>query len=223
VDYYINKLSAEKLKRCYDLATERVKQYLEAELNHVLSKIRPSDIVLELGCGYGRIIPALASKAKHVTGIDNSSSSVKYGKMFTRMIPNCKIIFMDAVKLLFDDNTFDIVVCIQNGISAFHTDPLKLLKESMRVTKHGGIILYSGYSEKFWDHRLEWFRLQSEAGLLGEIDYEKTGNGSIICKDGFSATTFGVAQFLKLAAELNAKITITEIDDSSIFCEIDVK
>jgi 2-polyprenyl-6-hydroxyphenyl methylase/3-demethylubiquinone-9 3-methyltransferase len=128
---------------------------------------------------------------------------------------------MDAVNLEFGDDYFDAVLCIQNGISAFHVNQTDLIKESIRVAKHGGLILFSSYSSKFWEHRLEWFQLQSEAGLLGEIDYEKTKNGVIVCKDGFTATTVSPEQFESLTSGLkDIHVNITEVDESSIFCEI---
>lgn len=220
MEYYSEKLSAEKLQKCYNLATPRVKQYLEAEINHVLERIDPEDEVLELGCGYGRILPVIAKKAKSVTGIDTSAESIAYGKKFFGKIPNCNIIQMDALNLVFNSNIFDVVVCIQNGISAFHVDQKALIKESIRVVKPGGSVLFSSYSEKFWDDRLEWFRLQSEAGLLGEIDYEKTGAGKIICKDGFTASTVSANQFIDLASGLSAGVKIVEVNNSVVFCEL---
>jgi hypothetical protein len=117
-------------------------------------------------------------------------------------------------------NSFDGVICIQNGISAIHVDQKDLIQESIRVTKPCGLVLFSTYSEKFWDDRLHWFQLQADAGLLGEIDYEKTGDGVIICKDGFKATTVSPEQFLKLISGMNVQATIVEVDESSIFCEI---
>jgi len=66
-DYYSKKLSAERLKMCYEIAPPRIRQYLKAEVDFILNKIKPGDIVLELGCGYGRIIPCLASRARSST------------------------------------------------------------------------------------------------------------------------------------------------------------
>ncbi|MCK4311038.1 MAG: class I SAM-dependent methyltransferase, partial [Methanomicrobia archaeon] len=57
-------------------------------------------------------------------------------------------------------------------------------------------------------------------GLLGEIDHEKTRDGMIVCKDGFTATTVRSHQFLALTAELNLNTKIVEVDESSLFCEI---
>lgn len=221
-DYYSNKLSAERLVRVYEIAPPRVQQYLEAEVEHVMERINPGDIILELGCGYGRILPRLARKANSVIGIDTSPASLRLGREKLEGISNCHLLNMDAIQLAFVDRIFDVVVCIQNGISAFHIDPRNLIRESIRVTKPGGIVLFSSYSDKFWDIRLEWFRLQSEAGLLGEIDPEKTGNGVIVCRDGFTATTVGREEFLSLVESIDVDIQIVEVDKSSLFCEITV-
>jgi SAM-dependent methyltransferase len=218
--YYNSKLSAERLKRCYEIAPPRVCQYLEAEENYVFEKVRPGDLVLELGCGYGRILPRLAQKARWVIGIDNSLASLQLGREMFGSIPNCHLLCMDAVQLAFLDRVFDCVVCIQNGISAFHVNQSDLIKESLRVTKYGGTVLFSSYSDRFWEDRLRWFQLQSEAGLLGEIDHEKTSDGVIVCKDGFTATTVRPHQFRSMTAELDVETRIVEVDESSLFCEI---
>jgi ubiquinone/menaquinone biosynthesis C-methylase UbiE len=219
-DYYADKLSAERLKRCYEIASPRVRQYLEAEIEFVLAKIRPRDSVLELGCGYGRVLARLAKKSHRVVGIDTSLASLQLAQDELQGISNCDLAAMDAVQLGFRDKIFDVVVCIQNGISAFHVNRKDLIRESVRVAKSGGIVLFSSYSAKFWNARLEWFERQSEAGLLGEIDYEKTRDGVIVCKDGFTATTVSPDEFLSLTADLNAKTRIIEVDESSLFCEI---
>ena len=218
--YYNDKLSAERLKYCYEIAPPRVCQYLEAEENHVLEKIRPGDMVLELGCGYGRILPQLAQKAGWVIGIDTSLASLQLAREMLGGISNCHLLCMDAVQLAFRDRVFDCVVCIQNGISAFHVNQQDLIRESLRVTKPGGIVLFSSYSDRFWEDRLHWFQLQSEAGLVGEIDHEKTGDGVIVCKDGFTATAVRPHQFRSLTAGLDVETWIVEVDESSLFCEI---
>lgn len=220
-NYYSEKLYAENLKRVYEIAPHRVQQYFDSEINFVLEKINSSDFVLELGCGYGRIIPPLANKSKSVIGIDTSLSSLQLGKKIMTEIPNCSLIQMNAIQLAFPNNFFDVVVCIQNGISAFHVNQIGLISESIRVTKNHGKILFSSYSEKFWKNRLEWFQMQADDGLLGEIDFRKTHDGTIVCKDGFMATTVSAEHFKKITSGIdNVEIKIEEVDCSSIFCEI---
>jgi ubiquinone/menaquinone biosynthesis C-methylase UbiE len=218
--YYGDKLFSEKLMRCYEIAPPRVRQYLQAEIEYVLGRIQPKDVVLELGCGYGRILPSLARKADWVIGIDTSLNSLHLGSQILNDFSNCQLLRMDAVHLAFGDRVFDCVVCIQNGISAFHVDQYQLVREAIRVTKPGGIVLFSSYADKFWKDRLHWFELQSREGLVGEIDYDQTRDGVIVCKDGFTATTVRPEQFLSLASQLNVDARIIEVDESSLFCEI---
>ena len=220
MNYYIENLSGTRLKKVYDIAPQRIRQYMEAEVAFVLSRLNEGDKVLDLGCGYGRIIPDLLTKAGLVFGIDISYQNILYGKRFLHGVQNCVLMEMDAAHLSFPDKMFDAVICIQNGISAFKVEPETLIKESIRVTKPGGKLIFSTYSPIIWDDRFEWFRKQTAEGLLGEIDEAKTGNGNIVCKDGFTATTFSPDQFLQLAEKLDRKATIMEADGSAIFCEI---
>ena len=219
--YYSDSLSAERLQRCYEIAPPKVARYLEAEIEHVLAKIKPSDTVLELGCGYGRVIGRLLGKARKVVGIDTSKASLDQAKKDLHHF-KLDLAQMDAVHLAFTDGCFDVVICIQNGISAFNVDQEALILESLRVTQDGGTCLFSSYSDDFWEHRLEWFHLQASVGLIGEIDMGKTGNGCIVCKDGFQATTLRRKDFSELVSRIGFTATIAEVDESSIFCEIRV-
>jgi ubiquinone/menaquinone biosynthesis C-methylase UbiE len=219
-DYYNDKLSADKLRRVYDIAPPRVRQYLNAEIQHVLERMPDQAAVLELGCGYGRVIERLTPKAGELYGIDTSWASLKLAHTMFSEHDNIFLAQMNAANLSFRDRSFDMVVCIQNGISAFHVNQRQLIEESIRATKPGGLVLFSSYSDKFWDARLHWFELQSQHGLLGEIDHEKTGNGVIVCKDGFTATTVDAAGFRRLTQGLEAEVRLIEVDRSSLFCEI---
>ncbi len=219
-NYYYNFLNSNNLQRCYEIAPERVKQFLEAEISFVLNKINHNDIVLDLGCGYGRVSIRLIEKVKNVIGTDISKDNIQLANKIVGNFGNCEFYTMDAVDLKFVDNCFNSVICVQNGISAFKVNPLKLIKESIRVTKKGGTVLFSSYSDKFWEDRLNWFQIQAEHKLLGEIDYRRTKNGVIICTDGFKAITYSGQEFLELASHFNVQATIHEIDNSCVFCEM---
>jgi 2-polyprenyl-6-hydroxyphenyl methylase/3-demethylubiquinone-9 3-methyltransferase len=218
--YYSDSLSGTRLKLCYDLAPPRVQQYLNEEINFILERIKPGDFVLELGCGYGRVLNDLISQTDFLIGIDNSLKSLQFGKQTYLKSNKVVLICMDARKLGFHDNEFDVVFCIQNGISALGIEPALLIHEALRITKPNGRLLFSSYSDKFWDDRLKWFQIQASNSLIGEIDYNSTRGGIIICKDGFKATTFNHNQFENLLSEIGNEYKIFEIDESSIFCEI---
>lgn len=219
-DYYSRNLSAERLELCYKLAPPRIIRYLNAEIDFVKEKLNAEDFVLELGCGYGRVLKRIQPGRKHLFGIDNASNTLFYGRSSYIHSGSCFLSTMDAFSLGFKSGVFDTVFCIQNGISAFGKDPELLIKEAVRVTKNGGRILFSSYSDKVWNHRLQWFKIQADNHLIGEIDYNLTGNGTIVCKDGFRATTFNIEQFRMLTDKITGSVFFYEIDNSSIFCEI---
>jgi SAM-dependent methyltransferase len=75
--YYTEKLAAERLRACYDLAPPRTKAYLEAEIKFVVAKTMPSMLALELGCGYGRVLERLLPRVRVACGIDTSPFSLR--------------------------------------------------------------------------------------------------------------------------------------------------
>jgi SAM-dependent methyltransferase len=217
--YYAEKLSAERLRKVYEIAPPRVRQYLHAEIAFVLNHIKPTDRVLELGCGYGRVLTQIAATAAFAVGVDTSHESLYLAKNPGTGEPKpLPVAEMDAAATGFKDGVFDVIVCIQNGISAFHVDQRRLIQEALRVVRPGGKALFSSYSDKFWDDRLHWFELQSQHGLLGEIDYDATGDGVIVCTDGFRATTVRPNRFRELTSGLDADMRLEEVDSSSLFC-----
>jgi len=218
--YYAERLSGERLRRCYEIAPPRVKRYLEAEIGHVVERLRPDDTVLELGCGYGRISGRLAGIARRVVGIDTARASLELARRIGGGGARCAYLLMDAADLHFRDRSFDAVVCLQNGICAFGVDPSTLLKEALRVTRRGGLVLFSTYSDGIWPERLAWFEAQAAEGLVGEIDRTRSRAGEIVCRDGFRAGRLTPAEFRSLASEVVAMPEIVEVDGSSVFCEI---
>lgn len=221
-DYYATNLAADRLHRCYEIAGPRIQQYLDAEIDFVLERIGLHQAVLELGCGYGRVLQRLLTRTTHVAGVDTSIDSLSFARGLLAGSPTPFLAGMNAASMGFGNGAFDTTICIQNGICAFGTNQTQLLREAVRVTRAGGLVIFSSYSPRFWNHRLAWFEAQANAGLIGEIDYEATSDGVIVCNDGFRATTMTASGFRALASGLSLVPHITEVDDSSVFCEIQV-
>jgi ubiquinone/menaquinone biosynthesis C-methylase UbiE len=220
--YYSERLAGERLRACYDLAPPRVKDYLDAEIAFVARHASQPVLLLEFGCGYGRVLEALSANVRAAVGIDTSIESLNLARKYLRMPRPVRLLAMDASQTAFSDRVFDLTICIQNGVSAFAVDQQRLLAEAVRVTRSGGTVLFSSYSEHFWDHRMAWFEVQAAHGLIGEIDHQASGNGVIVCKDGFRATTVGAGDFRRLAGAVGLVPTITEVAGSSLFLEVTV-
>ncbi len=105
-----------------------------------LGPIHPGDIVLDIGCGAGvdTIFAAwMAGPSGKVTGIDLVPEMLERAKENARL-SSVNINFLQgmAEDLLFDDNTFDVV--ISNGVFNLVVDKVKALSEVYRVLKPGG-------------------------------------------------------------------------------------
>lgn len=218
--YYETALSGIRLQQCYELATERVRQYLAAEIEFVLRRVHSTDRILELGCGYGRVLRELVNKALLAVGIDNCVDNIRMAREFVSRGNRCELAVMDAARLGFRDRQFDLVVCIQNTIGVLEVDPAVVVREGLRVARPGGTMLLSSYSDRFWDDRLEWFEIQVNHGLIGAIDRDASGGGTIVSCDGFAARRLTPEHFASLAESCDVDAEIVEIDESSVFCEI---
>lgn len=215
-NYYAQNLNAQKLYHVYETKYPRVRQYFESEISFVRNYLQGTERVLELGAGYGRIVKELAPSCKSIVGIDISKDNVDFGKEYLNDAPNAHLMVMDAHNLHFQE-LFDVVLCLQNGLSAMKVEPIEFVKKVMGLLLNGGRAFFSSYSAKFWDHRLAWFQEQSEKGLLGEIDIEKTKDGVIICKDGFRATTHSPEDMDRFGKASGFAYEVIEVDESSIF------
>jgi ubiquinone/menaquinone biosynthesis C-methylase UbiE len=65
------------------------------------------------------------------TGIDVSQPAIEYANILRKLREeyNCHFIVMDAHKLSFKDETFDVILCT-GGVIGRLTDPLKCLYET---------------------------------------------------------------------------------------------
>ena len=216
--YYDDNLSGEQLRRCYDLAPPLVRRYLAAEIDHIVSLLHAGDEVLELGCGYGRVALKLVPQVRRVVGIDTATGNIALARKLAGTDSHAEFHEMDASALSFPDASFDAVVCPQNGICAFGVDRERLVGEAARVCRPGGQLVFSSYAEQFWPHRLEWFELQAADGMMGAIDHEATGDGVIVCEDGFRAGFMSPDEFHELWSRLGFAPNISTVDGSATFC-----
>lgn len=56
--------------------------------------------------------------------------------------------------------------------------------------------------------------------MIGAIDDDATGDGVIVCRDGFKATTLDEDDFLALTRGSGGAREIVEVDESTLFCVI---
>lgn len=217
-NYYAEKLNSQSLFQVYDTAIPRIAQYLDAEIDFVRERLKKTDRVLEIAAGYGRIVKRLAPACKEIEGIDISPESVELSKDYLSDCPNARLLAMDVHRLTLAGK-YDAVLCLQNALSAVRSNP-ETIQRILSLLAPGGTAYFSTYSANFWEWRVKWFEEQAEKGCLGELDYEQTKDGVIVCKDGFRATTQTPEELEAIGKASGLPFELTEVDGSSLFLMI---
>jgi phosphatidylethanolamine/phosphatidyl-N-methylethanolamine N-methyltransferase len=102
--------------------------------------IAPNDRILEVGVGTG-INLGLYPKDCHVTGIDLSEGMLEkaHDRVAEKAMPHVRLLQMDATRLTFDDDAFDIVYAPY--LISVVPDPVAVAREMRRVCRPGGRII----------------------------------------------------------------------------------
>lgn len=89
------------------------KNYYEKPLEYFENKLNSSDVVLDIGCGDGRLTSLIATRVKKVIGIDNQQFPLDMAKLILNnlKIKNVSFKKMDVLKLSYNKETFDKVFC----------------------------------------------------------------------------------------------------------------
>jgi len=102
-------------------------------------EICKNQVVLDFGCGEGGYVLALAQKgAGSVVGLDINDSFDNAKNEATRL-DLAQVTFVQGSSKILSDETFDVVIS-HDSFEHFE-DPGFILKEMVRVTKPGGLIL----------------------------------------------------------------------------------
>jgi ubiquinone/menaquinone biosynthesis C-methylase UbiE len=84
-------------------------RWMSRQLRSIASQT-PRLRVLDIGCGNGALLKALAASIEHGTGIDVSTRSIAIAQHNARDLPQLTFRAIDSATLPFDDASFDVVI-----------------------------------------------------------------------------------------------------------------
>jgi SAM-dependent methyltransferase len=112
-------------------------------LERILRMVRPGshDTALDVACGPGLLVCALARKVRHATGIDLTPAMLQQARATQQAqgLSNVTWDRGDVTAMPYPDGAFDIVTC-RFAVHHF-PDPLAVLREMRRVCRSGGRVV----------------------------------------------------------------------------------
>ena len=111
---------------------------------HYIHRLIPKgSSILEIGAGTGRYSIALAKEGHRVTAIDLAERNLKLLRERAEGIDNLLTFYGDALDLgRFGDSSFDATLVLGPMYHLYdYEDQVKALREAVRVTKPGGVIM----------------------------------------------------------------------------------
>lgn len=115
------------------------KRFTDTEISFILSKVQPTDQVLDMGCGTGRFTIPLAQHAAAVTGLDLSPAMIAQARQKAEQA-GVRVAFheSDMATMPFEDGTFDVVTSMLALMHIPLESRQQVFLEATRVLKPGG-------------------------------------------------------------------------------------
>ena len=119
--------------------------------------------ILEIGCGLGRLVKHYSNLGREVVGIERSKVAVD---KIQAKSPNLAVYTGDALKLEFDDNSFEIILAF--GVYHNFESGLEMgIREVARILKPEGHFVISMRPQNFEMILNEWYWRWRNKGARG--------------------------------------------------------
>jgi D-alanine-D-alanine ligase len=188
----------------------------------------PTDRILDLCCGQGRVSLELARRGfSNVEGVDRSHYLIQRGKAQAKK-EGLSIKFRegDARKLRYAPDTFDVVMILGNSFGYFETveDDMRVVKEVFRVLKPWGKVLIDVtdgeyLKKKFQPRSWEWIDKKFFVCRERSLSLDKQ---RLISREVVTHVEKGVVADQFYAERLYTKKSISELLEKAGFADVTV-
>lgn len=207
--------TAEKYIRLVEDMDDDVQQnYIREELEFI-SKIQDSKnkTFIDIGAGYGRVLPRLSEIARNVISIEINSAMLSELNKRTKKYNNAKLIEGDVQKLseLLEDKDVKnpVLLILENTLGTIEGDYEKVLLEMKKVAqKYNGEVVISIYRKESlgeWGIKELYFK---EREMTGEPDLQKTDleKGVFVSKTGYVSKWWSLEEITKIRDFFKGKV-----------------
>ena len=113
-----------------------------------LTVAAPVGDLVDIGCGHGRILKLLASRARRAVGVDIDSDARRFARaeLLLAGLPNCTLRQGDMYRLPLGDDEFD--TAILDDVLFEAERPADVIAEAVRVLRPGGRLLMLAATEQ---------------------------------------------------------------------------
>ena len=125
-------------------------------LDYFKKLLNKNDVVLDIGCGDGKLTSLISGKVKKVIGIDNQQFPLDMAEVIIdgQGIKNVEFENKDGVNFDYKDESFDKVVCFDMIEHIPEEQTNKLVKNIARVLKKDGWVCITTPNRKFLTSRI---------------------------------------------------------------------
>jgi ubiquinone/menaquinone biosynthesis C-methylase UbiE len=205
-------------------STKLIKEYILKERKFLFKNVSKDKSILDAGCGNGEVIQILQKKSRNITGIDVNKRIISKTKRRFSSIKSIKIDYGNITKTKFNDSSFDYIIFSMNTLGNLNKYKKQALKESVRIVKANGKIIFSVYSEKALNERL---RSYLNSNIKYKIINKSKGKiklfSSFDTKKPIITEQFSKEDIIKLIKNIGQyKIKIKRLNSISYICILNV-
>lgn len=191
-----------------------ISDFVKKETRWLQQNIKENSVVLDMGCGWGKDLKAVAKikTIKKGVGIDSNAGIIKEARRNLAKFKNIKVFWENSKKMRFKDNTFDYALILGNTFGNFGKSKYKILKETKRVLKNSGKIIIGVYSEKALATRKKGYK------KVGWKIIKINKDGTVFTQDGIISEQFSKEKLKRILNQEGLDCRIIELNPISYIC-----
>lgn len=167
---------------------------------HPKDKGREDINILEVGCGAGNNLWAIAMEGFRVYGIDGSETAINIAKdTFKKFGLHGEFTLGDFTKRLpYSDNFFDLVIDRGSITCVDYEDARKVVREVTRVLKAGGYFFFNPYAKSHTSYATSTERINDKYVLTQKGSIAGTGYVCFYNREDALALVEGLLEVVEL-------------------------